>query len=195
MTLYSIGHSNHEIEKFIALLQSNKIEVLVDVRSVPSSQYSPQFHHVPLKAALVAAGIRYLFMGKELGGRPEGSEFYDTDGRVFYGRFAKTQLFRDGLERLKMGIQKHRVAMMCSEGDPTNCHRRLLVGRVLKQEGVDILHIRTDGRVETEQEVAKKDPKEAHRRQMGLFAEVEDAEWKSIPSVLRKPLHEDSSSP
>jgi len=194
MTIYSIGHSNHEIEKFIALLMSQQIEVLVDVRSQPSSQFSPQFHHVPLKKALVAAGIQYLFLGKELGGRPEGGEFYDTDGRVFYGRFAKTILFREGLERLKAGVQKHRVAMMCSEGDPTNCHRRLLVGRVLTHEGVDVRHIRTDGRVETEQEVANKDPKEALRRQMGLFAEGEDAEWKSIPSVLRKIQHEDSSN-
>lgn len=185
-TIFSIGHSNHEADQFVALLKEHKIEVLVDVRSYPSSQFSPQFHHIPLKESLTAAGIRYLFLGKELGGRPDGADFYDTDGRVFYGKVAKTELFRKGIERLKAGLQKHRVAMMCSEEDPTNCHRRLLVGRVLAQEGVDVVHIRRHGRLESEQQVALLDPKESRRRQMGLFAEVEEDEWKSIPSVLQR---------
>jgi uncharacterized protein (DUF488 family) len=192
-TIFSIGHSSHELEKFIGLLKSHKIEVLVDVRSYPSSQFSPQFHHIPFKTALTAVGIRYLFLGKELGGRPEGMDFYDSDGRVFYGKVAKTALFREGLDRLKMGLQKHHVAMMCSEEDPTNCHRRLLVGRVLTQEGVEVLHIRRDGNLQTEIQVAMLDPKEAKRRQMGLFAGVEEDEWKSIPSVLQKKQQSNSS--
>ena len=195
LTLFSIGHSTHEAEKFVSLLKAAQIEVVVDVRSVPSSQFSPQFHHVPLKASLSSNGLKYLFLGKELGGRPEGAEFYDSDGRVFYGKFAKTELFRSGIDRLKRGLEKHRVAIMCSEEDPTNCHRRLLVGRVLKAEGINLVHIRRDGSLQSEDQVAAADPKEAQRRQIGLFVSNEDSEWKSIPSVLRKRQPSGSSSP
>lgn len=192
-TIYSIGHSNHTLEKFLSLLKEHRIQVLVDVRSYPYSQYSPQFHQIQLKTALAAAGVHYLFLGKELGGRPDGSDFYDSDGRVFYGRVAKTPLFRQGIERLKHGIQTHRVAIMCSEENPTECHRRLLVGRVLGAEAVAVQHIRGSGCVESEMEIALKDKRESARRQMGLFSETEDAEWKSIPSVLQKKPQTSSS--
>jgi uncharacterized protein (DUF488 family) len=92
--------------------------------------------------------MKYVFLGKELGGRPEGSEFYDEGGGVLYDRLAESALFLEGIDRLMEGVKGYRVAIMCGEEDPVKCHRRVLVGRVLEERGVRVKHIRGDGRVE-----------------------------------------------
>ena len=185
-TLYSIGHSNHSEEKFLELLRQHAIEVLVDVRSQPFSRYSPQFNDSNLKRALEAAGIRYVFLGDQLGGRPEGEEFLDDQGHALYHRMAESPVFLAGIERLQRDAGEHRLAIMCSEEDPAVCHRHLLVTRVLSGRGVNVLHIRADGRLETEEQIA---PQE---KQGVLFAELEDESWKSLRSVL--PKHRPPSS-
>src|SRR5215469_7180277 len=114
LTLFSIGHSNQSIEAFLALLQQHQIQVLVDVRSSPYSKYVPQFNSTPLAVAVRQAGIKYMFMGKELGGRPDGDEFYAPDGRVLYNRVAEAAFFLQGINRLKEGAKTYRVALMCS---------------------------------------------------------------------------------
>ena len=150
LTIFTIGHSNHSLEVFINLLQSHKIDVLVDVRSKPFSRFSPQFNKEGFEKAVKASGIRYLFLGKELGGRPQGSKFYDNYGFVLYSRIAESPLFLEGIDRLIKGIKTYRVAVMCSEENPANCHRRLLVGRVLAKRGISVRHIRGDGTVQIE---------------------------------------------
>jgi uncharacterized protein (DUF488 family) len=185
-TLYTIGHSNHTEEKFLDLLHQQGIEVLVDVRSQPYSRYSPQFNDTNLKHAVEAAGIRYLFMGGQLGGRPEGEEFFDDDGHALYHRMAESPAFIAGIARLQRGVARHRVAIMCSEEDPAVCHRHLLVTRVISDRGIDVRHIRGDGRLETEEQIA---PPE---KQGVLFAELEDESWKSLRSV--SPKHQPPSS-
>jgi uncharacterized protein (DUF488 family) len=180
----SIGHSNHTVDHFLGLLKSQGVQVVVDTRSQPYSKYTTQFDQEDLKAALTAAGIRYLFLGRELGGRPEGDEFYDDEGHVLYDRVAASPRFREGLSRLERGIREYNVAMLCAEENPAECHRRLLIGRVLLDRGFRVDHVRGDGRVQTEEEVAAEtDP---DRNQLSLFQKVEDEPWKSIPSVLRK---------
>ena len=186
LTLYTIGHSNHTAEKFLELLHEHGIEVLVDVRSQPFSRYNPQFNDNNLASALKAAGIRYLFMGDQLGGRPEGVEFLDDEGHALYHRMAESPQFLAGLERLEHGVGEHRVAIMCSEENPAICHRHLLVTRVISGRGIDVLHIRGDGRLETEDQIA---PQE---KQGVLFAELEEQSWKSLRSV--SPKHQPPSS-
>jgi uncharacterized protein (DUF488 family) len=166
----SIGHSNHTAERFLSLLQLNAIQVVVDTRSQPYSKYTPHFDQIDLKAALTAAGIRYLYLGRELGGRPDGDEFYDEDGHVLYERVAATPLFQEGLSRLDRGIREYRVAMLCAEENPAACHRRLLVGRVLLDRGFQVDHIRGDGRVQTEEEIAA--AINPNRDQLSLFHET-----------------------
>jgi len=182
--VYTVGHSNHSVEHFIGLLQTHAVQVVVDTRSQPYSKYATQFDHEALKVALQDAGIRYLYLGRELGGRPEGDEFYDEGGHVLYDRVAATCLFQEGLTRLERGIREYKVALLCAEENPAVCHRRLLVGRVLLDHGIQVEHIRGDGRIETEEEVAAQiDP---DRDQLSLFGKAEAESWKSIPSVLRK---------
>lgn len=166
----SIGHSNHAAERFLSLLQSHAIQVVVDTRSQPYSKYTPHFDQIDLKAALTAAGIRYLYLGRELGGRPDGDEFYDEDGHVLYDRVAATPLFQEGLSRLERGIQEYKVALLCAEENPAACHRRLLVGRVLIDRGFQVDHIRGDGTVQTEEEIAAEINPD--RDQLSLFHET-----------------------
>src|SRR5262245_1827042 len=113
--MFSIGHSNHPIERFLQLLKQHGVEVLVDVRSMPYSRFSPQFSIHALRRSVSEAGCEYVFLGKELGGRPEGREFYDEEGRVLYGRRAEAPEFIAGIERLASDAEQRRVAMMCSE--------------------------------------------------------------------------------
>src|SRR4029077_8275869 len=188
----TIGHSNHTMEHFLSLLKAHAVQVVVDTRSQPYSKYATQFDHEALKLALQDAGIRYLYLGRELGGRPEGDEFYDDDGHVLYDRVAATPLFQKGLSRLERGIREYDVAMLCAEENPAECHRRLLVGRGLLDHGIQVEHIRGDGRIQTEEEVAAEvDP---NRDQLSLFQKAEAEPWKSIPSVLRKKRPNNSSA-
>jgi len=188
----TIGHSNHTVEHFLVLLKGHAVQVVVDARSQPYSKYATQFDHEPLRLALLDAGIRYLYLGKELGGRPEGEEFYDGEGHVLYDRVAATSFFQEGLARLERGIREYKVALLCAEENPAACHRRLLVGRVLLEHGFQVEHVRSDGRIQTEEEVAAElDP---NRDQLTLFQKAEAEPWKSIPSVLRKKRPNNSSA-
>ncbi len=151
--LLSIGHSTHPIEVFVALLQGHRVESVADVRSSPFSRLNPQFNRQALERDLRAAGIRYLFLGVELGGRPDGDRFYDQEGHVLYGRVAESPKFESGLARLVERAERSRVAVMCSEENPSGCHRFLLVTRVLYIRGIEVAHIRGDGSVQQTEDV------------------------------------------
>jgi uncharacterized protein (DUF488 family) len=178
MPLFTVGHSNHSAEHFQRLLSEQDIEVLVDVRSWPHSRHVDWVNRSRIEEVAKGADVRYLFLGKELGGRPEGAEFYDSDGHVLYGKVAGGSGFRAGIERLRRGVKGYRVAIMCSEEDPTHCHRRLLVGKVLLEKGLTISHIRADGRCETES-----DPIVLSE---GSLFEDEEGLWRSSLSVSRR---------
>lgn len=192
--IFSIGHSDHSLENFLNLLSDYHIEVLVDVRSHPYSKFVSHFNMKAIKEGLKKAGIKYLHLGQELGGRPNGKEFYDTEGYVLYFRVAESPSFLRGIKRLENGIKKYRVAIMCSEEDPSGCHRRLLVGRVLADMGIVLDHIRGDGRLQTEEEITKNEmSRHNDERQARLFEEPGEIKWKSIQSVLLRGQRPSSS--
>jgi uncharacterized protein (DUF488 family) len=145
--LYTIGHSNHTVEQFVALLKSHKVSVVADVRSAPYSRYCPHFDREELAAVLGQEGIGYVFLGKELGARPDDAACYEG-GRVSFRRVAARQAFRDGLERLRAGMARHCIALMCAEKEPLECHRTILVCRHLDGADVGIEHILEDGTTE-----------------------------------------------
>lgn len=150
ITVYTVGHSTHAIEKFLELLERNGITALADVRSNPFSRHNPQFNRNALSAALKKHGIAYVFVGKELGARSDDPSCYEG-GKVRYARLATTGLFREGIERVLSGARMHRVALMCAEKEPLDCHRTLLVGRALERRGATIVHILPDGSLEPQQ--------------------------------------------
>lgn len=151
LTVYTVGHSTHTTERFLDLLKRNGVTAVADVRSSPFSRHNPQFNKEALTAELKKHGIAYVFVGKELGARSDDPACYDA-GRVRYGRLARTSSFKAGIERVLSGAQKYRVALMCAEKEPLDCHRTLLVARALEQQGVSIAHILSDGSVEAQQQ-------------------------------------------
>ena len=191
-TVYTVGHSSHSADLFLGLLAQHAIQVLVDVRTAPYSRYAPQFDRELLQRALIQGGFRYLFLGRELGGRPANKEYYDADGHVLYSRITADPAFVAGIERLERGMTEFRIALMCGEEDPAHCHRRLLVARVLMERGHEVLHIRGDGRLMTDEDVAGESGKPLVNEQPALFAELDEDQWRSTASVSPKKARETS---
>jgi uncharacterized protein (DUF488 family) len=147
LEIYTVGHSNHPIEKFVRLLTGNGITAIADVRSRPFSRRHPQFNKDKLAATLAEHGIAYLFLGQELGARSDDPSHYEG-GKVQYSRLAATALFKSGIERVREAAKEYRLALMCAEKEPLDCHRTLLVARALEASGASILHILSDGNIE-----------------------------------------------
>ncbi|HYY18382.1 MAG TPA: DUF488 domain-containing protein, partial [Streptosporangiaceae bacterium] len=146
--------STHPVDALAGLLRGQRIDVLADIRSMPYSRHNPQFRKENLRASIEQAGLRYVWLGAELGGRPPEPEFYDSKGHARYDLVAETERFQAGLERLLTGAASYRVAIMCSEEDPARCHRRLLVTRALVGREVEVRHIRGNGSVVTEADLS-----------------------------------------
>jgi uncharacterized protein (DUF488 family) len=193
-SFFTLGHSNHAIEAWLALVRQHGIEVVVDTRSSPYSKYVPQFDKELMQRSLEEAGIRYLFLGAELGGRPANPTYYDAKGRVLYGRLRDDARFQAAIARLETGMERFRVALVCGEEDPAHCHRRLLIGRVLTERGHTMLHIRGDGRLESDETVAAEAGKPLVGVQPALFAELDEDQWRSTASVLPKKAPASSSA-
>ena len=166
--------------RFIKLLKDNSIDVVVDVRSNPYSKYVPQYNKSRIQESIETNNMKYLFLGKELGGKPASPEFYDSEGYVLYSKIADSPLFKEGIKRLIEGMKKYRIVLMCSEENPENCHRMLLIGRVLADNGVKILHIRSDARIQSEDDIIGESKKIKNKSaQQNLFRNEEKPGWKS----------------
>jgi uncharacterized protein (DUF488 family) len=159
MQLFTIGHSNHNLEKFIDLLEQNGVLTLVDVRSMPMSRYNPQFNKPALEVELPAHDIEYIFAGKYLGGRPadpicykqgvlppEGADYLHE---VNYPEVMKRDWFQKAVKRLLEIADESTTAVMCSEENPAECHRHHLIAKYVMQlhPEVKVQHIRGDGTV------------------------------------------------
>ncbi len=143
----TIGHSTHALDEFVALLQQHRVTAVGDVRSAPYSRFNPQFNHDVLPSSLKVFGIEYVYLGHALGGRSDDPACYEK-GRICYDRVAKTDHFRRGLNRVVYGAGNHRIALMCAEKEPLECHRTLLVSQALDDQGVEVAHIHADGGIE-----------------------------------------------
>ncbi len=166
------------------MLAAEQVNVLADVRSVPASRYAPHFNRAPLQQALRQHGMQYVWL-EALGGRPKQRNYYDAHGHADYRAMSQADFFLHDLERLKQGIERYRVVLMCSEENPNECHRRLLVVRTLCQHDPayadEIAHIRKGGVVQCERDLqaAECNP------QLGLW-EQEDV-WRSPKPILSTP--------
>lgn len=146
LPLYTIGHGNRSPEEFLELLNKFEIEYLIDVRSQPYSKYNPHFNQTSLKFLLEKNGIKYVFMGDTIGGRPDDKSCYDNEGKVDYEIVKTKDFFKKGIDRLKTAYNKDiNVVMMCSESKPCECHRSKLIGRVLNLDNIILKHIDEKG--------------------------------------------------
>ncbi len=179
-TVFTIGHSIHTQEHFTSLLSLHGITALCDVRSTPYSQINPQFNREELKSSLKSFGVQYVFLGKELGARSGDLSCYE-DGKVRYDRLAQTALFRQGLVRLQDGVKSHRLALMCAEKEPLECHRTILVSRHVSDLGFDVQHILGDGKLESHTAALNRLVKILNLQQGDMFrplSDISDAAYK-----------------
>jgi uncharacterized protein (DUF488 family) len=146
--IFTIGHSNHSIERLIELLRAHAVTAIADVRSSPYSRTNPDYNLEFLQQKLKENGIAYVFLGRELGARSQDPACYEQ-GRVQYQRLAQSSLFQDGLSRVIDGARTYRLALLCAEKEPLACHRTLLVARQLVSLGVSVAHIHADGALES----------------------------------------------
>ena len=148
MQIFTIGHSTHPLATFLGLLEQHAVTVVADVRSAPYSRFNPQFNKDELTIGLKAHGIKYVFMGDALGARSKQASDY-VHGQVRYERLARSEQFQRGIERVMRGAESHRIALMCAEKEPLECHRTLLVARALREKGAEVTHILDDNSLET----------------------------------------------
>jgi uncharacterized protein (DUF488 family) len=153
--LFSIGHSNIPIERFVALLQQAGVTALVDVRSAPLSRRFPWFSKNNLATRLSRESVSYAAMGDVFGGRPRDERLY-RDGVADYEAMAKEPHYQDGLARLMTEAARSRVCLMCAEREPLDCHRCLLVARSLAERGLTVGHILRDGAIEPHAETERR---------------------------------------
>jgi len=152
--IFTVGHSNHEAEYFLELLQSQQIDCVVDVRSMPASKYNPQFNQISLKNFLDKQGITYMHFKDEFGARHEAAELLDAEGQLDFELFRKTFAFQQGVERVDIGVSKgFRIALMCSEGNPLECHRFSMIANYLDETGFKVQHILKDKTLKTHSEL------------------------------------------
>jgi uncharacterized protein (DUF488 family) len=171
--VYTIGHSNTPAEQLLALLRAHEISVLVDVRSAPYSQWTPQFNREALSTTLEGQGVEYRFAGHYLGGRPREAQYYkhgdlpDEHANflelVDYRKIARSEWFLKGLHHLIGLARERRTAIMCTEENPMQCHRHHLVAQALIDQGVEVVHIRGSG----EQEIARAEPEQMSLLDLG----------------------------
>ena len=145
MCIYTIGHSNHTWERFLALLRQHDIELLVDVRSKPASRWARFANKRVLPRLLEEAGIGHAYMGDSIGGKPADPALYDSKGQSDYAKIAADGDFQKGITGLLDLADGLQTAMMCAEEDPAGCHRNLLIGPELRKHGVVLFHIRKRG--------------------------------------------------
>ena len=184
--VFTIGHSTHSTERFITLLKFNRVSAICDVRSSPYSRMAPQFNREALAFALKKNGIEYVFLGKELGARSTDSSCY-VNGKVQYDRLARTDLFQKGIERVKSGMSRFQIALMCAEKDPLECHRSILISRQLDEAGIAVEHIQSDGSRETHAEAVARLRRNLKHPEQDLFqSPIEVRRSLSSPSVANR---------
>lgn len=143
--IYTIGHSTHQIDFFLELLNKYSVNCIIDVRSVAASSYNPQYNKEPLSNFLKKNNITYLHFSEEFGARHSDPDLLDEEGKVDFEKVRKSYSFKNGIERIWLGLEKNFViSLMCSESEPFDCHRFSMVSIALEKEGFDVKHILKD---------------------------------------------------
>lgn len=172
--LFTIGHSTHPIGYFIELLQAHEVNCIVDVRSIAASRFNPQYHKKALEEALKNKNIQYLHFAEEFGARRSNPADL-TEGRVDFGKVRASVVFKKGIERLKQGTQKgFRIALMCAESEPLECHRFAMISPALKKD-FEIRHILKDASIAEQEELERQLLEKYHKKLNTLFPDEQPA--------------------
>ena len=151
---FTIGHGNYPIGLFIDSVRGAGIDTIIDVRSSPYSRFNPQFNRKSLEKSLKERAIGYLFMGDRLGGRYSDPGLLFPDGTVDYRKVQETERFKEGIGRLLAIISGNKtIALMCAEKEPERCHRFALISPVLQSNGVAVIHVRPDMKLQANEDL------------------------------------------
>lgn len=184
--IYTIGYGARSLDAFFDVLLARRITHLIDVRSAPYSKFKPEFSKTALEIAAKAKGIRYTYMGDTLGGQPKDETCYE-DGKVLYDRVRERPYFAEGIGRLRKARELGlRVALMCSEGKPEQCHRVALIGQVLAEEGIPLAHIDENDAVIDQDEAVG-------RRTGGQLSLLDDPEFTSRKRYRKQRIEVDAA--
>lgn len=187
--LYTIGHSTHQTAYFISLLKQFHIDYLLDVQSIPYSKYAEHFNRENIYSTLISEGIQYYFMGKYFGARPQTTALYDNDACLDFEKVRESPDFIAGIKNVCLGLcQGHNIALMCTEKNPINCHRAILVARAFALRKVYANHILSNGEIMTQLELDENLLQKyfPDRNQLTLFtAEREISEEKYVSEAYK----------
>lgn len=188
-TLFSIGHSQHKIDYFLSMLKKHRIDYILDVRSVPYSQYAMDYNKENIKNILEKNGIGYAFMGNFFGARPKNSSLYFPNGYLNFERVENSVEFKMGFDNVVKGVKNgYRIAFMCTEKDPIECHRAILVSYAFYKAGYSIKHIMSDNTIQTQQDINKRllDMYYPDRNQLSLFESDNLSEEQYLVQAYKK---------
>ena len=183
--LFTVGHSNLNIQEFINLLHQYRVNAIADVRSHPYSGYLPHFNRNLLKLELLKAKIKYVFLGEELGARPKDLSCY-INGKAVYTKIADSVSFKAGIERILTGLNTYSIALMCSEKEPLSCHRTILICKHLRQFEIKIAHIIDRHNLESHSQLED--------RLLDLYGYDLEKNRLKVPEVLQFSLFESAQS-
>ena len=145
MEIYTIGHSNYTLERLIHMLRHFNIDVVVDIRGTPYSKYNTQFDKEMINYSLTKNGFKYIYMAKELAAKRINKISYNKEGFCDFEKVIYEEDFIKGIDRLKDGCKKgYKIALLGAMQDPIRCHRSVLVGRALRDNGFTVHHILDD---------------------------------------------------
>lgn len=170
--LFTIGHSQHTPEYFLHLLKCHGVNYVLDVRSTPYSKYAEQFNKENVLSFLIKDGIKYSYMGKHFGARPMELSLYSSDGCLDFEKVTQSERFRVGMENVILGLEHgNRIALMCTEKSPFDCHRAIMVARAFDMNGIEVNHILPDGKIQTQKELDERllDTYFSDRGQLSMF--------------------------
>jgi uncharacterized protein (DUF488 family) len=153
-TCMTVGHSNYDIATLVRILRSPAVDTIVDIRSTPYSRRYPQFNRESFRTDLELYDMRYQYLGDRLGGRHTDPQVLFPDGRVDFSKVQQLPLFQEGITRLITEIKKgQRIALLCAEKDPFDCHRFMLVAPALVKKGITVFHILGEGKLVSQEEL------------------------------------------
>ena len=191
--VYTIGYSGFKLDEFIEKIKEYKIDVIIDVRSSPYSQYFKEYNKENICKVLnelEGKKIYYRNYSLEFGARQldlEGN--YYPKGYLDFEKFSQSENFLSGVKKLEDSMkQNYTVVLMCAEKDPFTCHRTILVARAFFKRGYKIIHLMPDGKNVTQEDIEKQllDKYAKNRRQMGLFNPIVISEEEHINEAYRK---------
>ena len=171
--IFTIGHSTHDIDKFIEFLKKQKVNCLIDVRSQPYSRIAPQFNKDRLSSNLKSHGILYAHFAREFGARHTKPSLFDPDNKVDFDKVRDSSGFKQGVKRLKQGLDLgHTIALMCSEANPFDCHRFSMISYQLRKE-LEVSHILKDGNL-VDNSVLENELLEKYNKKLDPLFDTED---------------------